>query len=62
MFPLPVSSWGGLAQRVRAARGPMTGSGVTCLSFVGERQITIFANPPYGLQFTFVVLFHSSLE
>ena len=32
---------GGLAQRVRARRGPMTGSGVTRLFIVSERRITL---------------------
>jgi hypothetical protein len=48
---------GGLAQRVRARRGPMTGSGVTRRFIVGERRITPsgahsrdpLAHPPYEL-------------
>jgi hypothetical protein len=51
---------GGLAQRVRARRGPMTGSGVTRRFIVGERRITRslssgahsrdpLAHPPYEL-------------
>ena len=31
---------GGLAHRVRARRGPMTGSGVTRLFIIGERRTT----------------------
>ena len=42
------SSWGGLAQRVRARRGPVTGSGVTLPVFSEDGGLR-YANPPYEL-------------
>jgi hypothetical protein len=35
------SRQGGLAQRVRAKRGPKAGSGVSCPFIAGERRITL---------------------